>query len=357
MEKQKKIGISNKKIDITEDINLYPILKKYNIKPVITSNISFWHAGDEYFKFKSKIKDLFFIRGNHKESLEKQLFNKASNEGLDAVFSTKIKIKSNKIFLNNKQINSKIIIGADGVDSIITKYLLPKEKFKIIEGYGKSYTDLNLPIGETHIFFEQYLIPGGYIYTGRTKTLGTIILGGMNKTNPIYFKKIKESNTKLKSIIEKRKGTDLSGKGIISDINKRVYKNIILVGDAARVSDPLFLYGLRPALISADFAVNTIIQHLEKGETLENYDTLLNNNLLKDYNLSYIVRNTFEKSSQKDIEFIVKNLKFIDDFIGIDGISEKSINILKTILLLYFKNPYQTTKIGYKTLKSLIEIL
>ena len=355
LEKQKNIGATYKKIDITEDLYLYPILKKYNIKPQTISNISFWHAGDEYFKFKSKIKDLFFIRGNHKESLEKQLFNQASSEGLDTIFSAKVKIKNNKIFINNKEINSKIIIGADGIDSIITKYYFPHEKYRIIEGYGRSYKNLNIPIGETHIFFEQSFVPGGYIYLGKTKSLGTIILGGLNKLNDNYFKKITQNNLKLSSIIGKRKGSEIWGKGIISNINKRVYKNTILVGDAARVSDPLFLYGLRPALISGDLAVKTILEYLENGNNLHNYDNLLKYNLLQDYSLLNIVRNTFEKSSQKDIEFIIKNLKFIDDNIGIDKISEKSSNILKTIMLLYFKNPFYTTKIGYKAIKSLIE--
>jgi len=298
---------------------------------------------------------LFFLRGDHEKSLENQLFRQASNAGLETIFSSKIKIKDKKISLNNNEINSKIIVGADGVDSIITKHCFPNEKIRMIEGYGQSYNDLNLPIGETHIFFEPNHIPGGYAYTGRTSTLGTIVLGGKNKPSEECFDKIKKSNLKINKIVGNREGIQIRGKGIISNINKRVYNNIILVGDAARVADPLFLYGVRPALISGDFAVKAIIEHLERGESLDQYDVLLKNKLLQDHYFLKVARNTLEKINQKDMEFIIENLNHINENIGIDGISERPINSIKTITLLFVKNPYKTTKIGYKVIKSLFE--
>jgi len=357
LEKQKNIGNPYKKIDITEDIDLQNIIKKYKIKPETNSDTSFWHVGHECFKFKSKIKDLFFLRGNFERSLENQLFKQASNAGMETIFSTKIKIKNNKILLDNKKIDSEIIIGADGADSIVTKYCFPNEKIKIIEGYGQSYTDLNIPVGETHVFFEQNIMPGGYVYTGRTQTLGTIVIGGRNRPDIKYFNKIKKSNFKINKFIGKRRGTEIWGKGIISNIKKRVYGNMILVGDAARVADPLFLYGVRPALISGDYAVKTIIEHLENGKNLEQYDTLLKNKLIQDYYLSKVARNTLEKTNQKDIEFIIKNLDYIDKTIGLDGISEKPKDVIKTIMLLFVKSPYSTTKLGYKVIQSLFEAL
>ncbi|MBN2066050.1 MAG: hypothetical protein JW771_04490, partial [Candidatus Thermoplasmatota archaeon] len=75
LEKQNKIGNPFEKIDITEDFKIQEIIKEYNIKSEIISNISYWHAGDECFKFQSKIKDLFFLRGSCQKSLENQLFN------------------------------------------------------------------------------------------------------------------------------------------------------------------------------------------------------------------------------------------------------------------------------------------
>jgi flavin-dependent dehydrogenase len=357
LEKQRTIGNYPQKIDITEDIDLQNILKEHNIKPEITSNTSFWHAGEHTFEFKSKIKELFFLRGDNEKSLEKQLFKQALNAGLETVFSAKTKIKNKKISLNNKEINSKIIVGTDGVDSIITKYCAPNEKFKIIEGYGQSYNDLDLPVGQTHVFFEQNQIPGGYVYISRTSTLGTIVLGCKNKPNEKYLDKIKKSDPQINEIIGKRKGTNIWGKGIISNINKRVYDNIILVGDAARVADPTFLYGVRQALISGDIAIKTIINHLENGEKLEQYDILLKNKLLQDYYLSKVARNTLEKTSQKDIEFIIRNLDEINNKIGLDGISQRPIDTLKITALLFAKNPYNITKISFKVIKSLFEAL
>jgi len=276
---------------------------------------------------------------------------------METIFSAKIKISNHMILLDNKDINTKIIIGADGVDSMTTKYCNPKEKIKIIEGYGRSYSDLNLPIGETHVFFEQNHIPGGYVYTVRTSTLATVILGGKNKLDGEYFDKIKKSNLKMNEIIGERKGEELWGRGIISNINRRVYKNIILVGDAARVADPLFLYGLRPALISGDLAVKIIKEHLDNGKSLTHYDELLKNKLLQYYYLSKVARNTLEKTNQKDIEFIIKNLSYLNKTIGIDGISESPKNAIKAIILLFIKNPYNTTKISFKVVKSLFEAL
>lgn len=356
-EKQKSLGSHYQKIDITEEIGLNQILKKYKIKPEITSNKSYWYAGEECFEFKSKIKDLFFLRGKQEKSLEKQLFKQAEKLGVESKFCAIVKFRDNNITLNGEEIVSKKIIGADGINSIVTKYCNPIEKIKIYEGYGQSFNKLNIPIGETHVFFEQREIPGGYLYSGRAPNLATIFLGGKNKPNKTHFDKIKNTNPKIKKIIGKKIGTDLWGKGIISNINKRVYKNIILVGDAARVADPLFLYGVRPALISADLCVKTIIDNFENGIPLEKYDILLREQLLKDYYLARIARNTLEKTNQNDIEFIIKNLDYINKTIGLDGISNKPRSIIEALIIVFIRNPYNSTKLSFKVIKSLFESL
>lgn len=356
LEKQKKIGNPLEKIDITEDFEIQEIIKKYNIKSEIISNTSYWHAGGECFKFQSKIKDLFFLRGSSQKSLENQLFNQAKNVGVETIFSSKFRISDEKIKINSEQVNAKVIIGAEGVDSAITKYCYPKEKSKIIDGYGQSFDDLNLPIGETHIFFNQDIIPGGYVYAGRTPTIGTIIAGGKNRSIDKNFEKIKKTSDKLNDIIGKRRGKNIYGRGIVSNIKKRVYKNIILVGDAARVSDPLFLYGVRPALISGDCAVKTTIDFLENEKELEQYDHLLKAKLLKDYYLLRAARNVLEDTKQDDLEFIIKNLNDINKTIGIDNITDKPINSLKVLSFLLRQNPYIATKLSFKVIKSLFEV-
>ena len=130
VEKEKAIGNYSEKIDITEEIGLESVLKEYKIKPELTSNISHWHAGKESFVFKSKIKDLFFIRGKKEKSLERQLFNRAVKKGADYKLSVKVKFQNNKIFIDKKEIKARIVIGADGVNSIVTKFCMPEEKKK-----------------------------------------------------------------------------------------------------------------------------------------------------------------------------------------------------------------------------------
>ena len=357
VEKEKEIGNLSKKIDIIEDIGLDEITKEYKIKPEITSNVSCWCAGNECFRFKSNIKELFFTRGKLDNSLENQLFKQAIKKGTEIIFSSKTEIKDNRILINGKEINVKIIIGADGTDSLVTKYCYPNEKKRVIQGYGQTYKDLNLPIGETHVIFDQTHIPGGYVYISRTPSLSTIVLGCKNNPNKTNLEIIKKTNPKINEIINKRSGEEIWGKGIISNINNRVYKNILLVGDAARVADPLFLYGVRPALISSDFAVKTINNYFENETSLDNYNHMLNEYLLKEYIFLKIARNTLDKMNQNDIEFVINKLNYIDKNFGLDGISEEPKKLLSAMIRIFVRNPYSSTKLSFKVIKSLFESL
>jgi len=355
LEKNKEVGCPFKKIDVTEEIGLDNIMRKYKIKPLLKTNVSFWHAGKECFKYKSRIADLYFLRGRVENSLERQLFRQAIDAGSEIIFSANVQIKGKEIKVGKNRVLPKVIVGADGTDSMVTNYCFPDEKRKIIEGYGESYKSLDIPIGETHIFFDQTHLPGGYVYLCRSPSLATVVLGGRKGADSVRLKLLRKVNPELNQMIGERTGTKIKGKGVLSNLNNRVYKNIILVGDAARVSDPLFLYGVRPALISGDCAVEAIVNYFEEGHSLGYYNTFLENKILKTYRLARICRHIFEKLNQKEIETVIREAGRVNDVFGLDSVFMGYLNVVKIFLFLLREDFIEIFKLGVKIMKVLLD--
>jgi len=357
LEKNKEVGCPFKKIDVTEEIGLDNIMRKYKIKPLLKTNVSFWHAGKECFKYKSRIADLYFLRGKVENSLERQLFRQAIDAGSEIIFSANVQIKGKEIKVGKNRVLPKVIVGADGTDSMVTNYCFSDEKRKIIEGYGESYKSLDIPIGETHIFFDQTHLPGGYVYLCRSPSLATVVLGGRKGADSVRLKLLKKVNPELNQMIGERTGTKIKGKGVLSNLNNRVYKNIILVGDAARVSDPLFLYGVRPALISGDCAVEAIVNYLENGYDLGCYNALLKSRLLRGYFLAKFIRKVFERIDDTELQYIIRLLDKVDRTLNLDDVTARPANIIKIFILSLQDEPFKTVKLCVRVIRSLFDIL
>ena len=100
VEKNKKIGLSNPKYDITESVRITKILDILGIKPHKTSNISEWISNNYKYILKSKIDDYYFKRGNDNNSFENKLFNKIETNSFNDYYDSKIlsiSTKKNKI--------------------------------------------------------------------------------------------------------------------------------------------------------------------------------------------------------------------------------------------------------------------
>jgi len=79
-------------------------------------------------------------------------------------------------------------------------------------------------------------------------------------------------NDKKVEILEKHGGSIYVGpKFKIKNIR---YKNLLGVGDTIGSINPFFGEGIRHALYSADFAVKSILNNIEKGEDLNNYEKM-----------------------------------------------------------------------------------
>ena len=158
------------------------------------------------------------------------------------------------------EVYPKIVIGADGVDSKVSKLtgLYKGEKYNIIEVYSWEMENLTLENPNLEqIFFEEY-VPGGYAYIfPKSKTRANIGVGGFLSKEKIKkcFNKFLDSPCVKKQIKGGGKIVEKSKKAVFSDVAKKnIFRNVILTGDAANHNLKPFVEGILPAIISGDLS-------------------------------------------------------------------------------------------------------
>lgn len=180
-----------------------------------------------------------------------------------------------------KFVEARVIVGADGVFSKTAHFLGLKQKDVLI---GAQYELSNLtPIPNTsEIFFDKNYAPGGYVWIYPIGKNGAKIGLGINKSlsaksafeyldqfieeNPLVVDRLKNA-----SQIAKISGAIPSG-GIL---DKTCVENVLLVGDAAGMVDPITGAGISYAILTGEIAGKVISDALKKKDLslLSQYET------------------------------------------------------------------------------------
>ena len=262
LEKEKEVGLHTKnKIDITEDCRIMPIINELNIPIIQRINTSKWFSRNYSFDLESKIYDLYFKRGTSKDSFEKQMSKKIiENKGVFYTDVKKIKFTYKKNIVDtvnvkyknkNIVIKPKLIIGADGRNSFVLNSLSLKKDNQSFEMMGYGYYSQNKKVfsPNTYVFFDRAYCPGGYFFIGimEENCVSCIVLDkSMIKKQPKeYYENFVKKNKVVKNILKNtKKINDFSGCGMISSLKKRTFGNIMLVGDAGKVMESVFGYGV-----------------------------------------------------------------------------------------------------------------
>lgn len=238
----------------------------------------------------------------------------------------------------NYEIKADIVIGADGIESKIGRWggIYTSLKLNDIET-GVQFLVFNINPGKYSKFYlgEKYA-PGGYLWVfpkgENTANVGLGILG----TKAGNIRAISLLQRFIKSYMPQAKLMEMvvGGVPVSGPIEKTVTDGLMLVGDAARQSDPLTGGGIINAMDAGKIAGEVCIKAKEKGDysfnTLKEYEDKWRAAIGKELNKSLKVKNLLIKLTDEQLNQLAHSL---------NGVDTSKMTLSSLLLTLVKKNP------------------
>jgi len=231
----------------------------------------FFSSSGSCLELKSK-KPVYVI---DREMLDKYLAERAKQAGVEIKLSTKfekIKFLENgvEVKTNKGNFETKLLVGADGVNSIVARQINLKQPENILTGI-QATVEGNFDSHSVELWFGKNICPNFFAWVV-PENENTARIGLATSANAkSYFDKF------LRKRIGKTKKPDVAGRIIFGLMENTVADRILLVGDAASQVKPFSGGGIIYGLIGAGFASLACIKSLEKENyscqfLKENYD-------------------------------------------------------------------------------------
>ncbi|AKB36053.1 Digeranylgeranylglycerophospholipid reductase [Methanosarcina siciliae C2J] len=219
------------------------------------------------------------------------------------------------------EVRAKIVIGADGVESKVGRWAGIDTSLKPIDietcsQYLIAGVDIDPEYCEFYIGNE--IAPGGYVWIfpkgGGKANVGIGILGnrtGKFKPRPVdYLNNFVEKKFPNARIVEMIFG----GVPVSGSIEKTSSNGLMLVGDAARQSDPITGGGILNAMDAGKIAGEASYEAISAGdvslEKLEEvYEKRWRETTGHDIDMSLIVKNCFINLKDEDLDALADSLK------------------------------------------------
>ncbi len=251
------------------------------------------------------------------------LLNKVKNYKNISIITSKIdsvEIKNDLAFLKskNESYTAKLLVGADGSNSLISRSLtnnhnIKRNKIVAIRAYYKNISGFdNRNLGELH--FLKEIIPGYFWIFPLGNNEYNIGIGSSKillKKNKIILKQLlNEIITKNPIISQRFKNAELIGRVEADSLpiggeNTQIYGNrFLLIGDAASLIDPFSGEGIGNALLSGEIASKTILNCFSKNDFSENE--------IKIYHKAINKRLSGEFKIHRTMYYVTKNIGFVN---------------------------------------------
>lgn len=283
------------------------------------------------------------------------LFDRACKEGVNPYLSSKVTdvdIEKGIIYFSNNakinQISSKIIVGADGPDSIVSSKLgndfsyfnASQYLVKVDEIQEKDFVNVcakeNLFPGFTWAIptYEDIFRVG--IFSNHTYKEQLTILNDFLEND---FQRIPHKNEHYDyKIIERYAGKI----PIFNKENLLVNERVIIIGDAGSQIKPTTGGGLIIGFKVSEIAKNNIVKALKEDDInlLNNYHNEFLDSYSKEFSYQFKVQKTLSLLSDNDIDYFFTNLKekdcekLISEYGEMDNQSSLVKQFLKRGLLL-----------------------
>lgn len=259
------------------------------------------------------------------------LLNYSINIGVETLFGDRVVDVDpiNKIITttHGKKLKAKIIIGADGVNSVVRKaigkpiYDSKKWKRNLATGLEVIIpkTDVNLEVSGPMIYFD--IVPWGYgwIFPNNNNLVVGVGCLSPQKLNLSGQLDKMLATLQFSGLKQKKLGHPIPYGNFLKN---PASGNILLIGDAAGFVDPLMGEGIYYAHRSAEIAANSIRYTFEinsEARLAEIYIKSVRKNIISELNAIKKLR--WLIFSAMDI-FGIKALKFIISIVGIQRFTE-----------------------------------
>lgn len=304
--------------------------------------------------------------------LERKVFDKylarlAASEGAEVLASVESTSLISDSEGNAKGVNlrsrneewteeARIIIGADGVDSLVARWadmdssVPPKD---LDAGYQYEMADVDFfDSDRIHLYFNEEFAPRGYVWIfpkgEDTANIGVGIGGDDLKTAKYYLDKFIEEKGIKGSIIERNVG----GIPVGGPLDSFVVNNVAVVGDAARQVNPIHGGGIDEALKSGEIAGKKAAIAINQDDIsiLEEYEKEWREKRGEKLKRILKVRKAAENMGNEDINAIFKVVKENsydkEDLLGISQGDYKPLfrSLVKNPKLVMRKNIIKTLK-------------
>ena len=256
------------------------------------------------------------------------------------------------------EVKAGLTIAADGVESKFSRWCGVDTTVQMREMETCAQylmTGIDIDAHATQFFTGNDVAPGGYVWVfpkgEKTANVGIGIggdRGGKPGIRPIdYLDRFVQKHFPNGKTIELIAG----GVSICRPLESTVADGLMIVGDAARVSDPITGGGIYGALYTGKVAAEVGVDALSKGNiskgSLMKYDETWRASYLgKALERNYQIKEVFVKLTDEDLNAIIHSVAKLN-------LSEfNTLNLIKNIVTA---NPRVALKLGKAGLKNLID--
>jgi len=313
-----------------------PFLKKHNIVDTYSYGGFIYSSSLKYCaEFQSNDPVIALVS---RETFDNKLASIAVDHGAEFYDGKRVKdvnITTDKVEVileDGKTINSEVVVGADGVSSIVAQKAGLSTKNKVVNICVFQEYKLNEKILDDfttkkhlcHIHMVYSNIPG-YAWMFPKKDSFNIGIGEFipYKKTDLKFNLVYAYNSYFNLLQKKKlipldlKIGKLRGGCIPVNILKKTYSNrVVVCGDAAGFINPVSGGGIYYAMISGGNAASVIYMAFEKenfdSSLLSNYQNLWMQEFGRDLHALSRISNLWLKNSEKLIKIISKDKRLID---------------------------------------------
>ncbi|WP_292487247.1 NAD(P)/FAD-dependent oxidoreductase [Methanohalobium sp.] len=262
---------------------------------------------------------------------DRELVNQAASYGVDVMVKTRATglinekgyVRGIKAMYLGDEYNfySNIVIGADGVESKIGRWggidtSLKPSDIEVCAQYliGNIDTDLNF----CHFYLGNEIAPSGYIWVfpkgEKLANVGIGILGsrsGKKRAIDLLSDFVKQKFPEGK-ILE----LDVGGVPVSGTIDQTIANGLMLVGDAARQSDPITGGGLVNAMDAGEIAGNVAYEAISASDVstkmLQRYESRWRKTIGQDIDNDLIVKNKFVEFTDEQLNTFAHSLQNVN---------------------------------------------
>ncbi|MDK2947272.1 2,3-di-O-geranylgeranylglyceryl phosphate reductase [Methanolobus vulcani] len=286
--------------------------------------------------------------------LERKIFDRAlAYEASKAGVEVMVKTRATGLIIENGfikgvnvshlgqsyDIKAKIVIGADGVESKVGRWAgidtsIKPADIETCAQYLMSGTGIDQEY--CYFYLGNEVAPAGYVWIfpkgNDMANVGIGILGnksGNGKHAIDYLNDFVNDKYPDAKILE----MDVGGVPVSGSIERTIANGLMLVGDAARQSDPITGGGIINAMeagkIAGEVAYNAISRNDVSTDSLNEYEVKWRETIGREIDNSLIVKNTFTKFSDKELNSLGHSLK---------GVNFSSMSLLDLLYALFKAN-------------------